>query len=183
MNIMPTKWGKLTTTFQMLAAFTVLAQWRIAYFVMYVAVAFTLISGIDYIMRGFKVLYAPDNSRIIISYLIGSIPTAYIFGRLLKGIDIRKFGSGNVGATNVLRVLGRAPAIIVLLLDIFKGFLAVVFVADFIALGCQSIPPETLRIILGFSCIAGHNWTVFLGLKGGKGVASTLGYCWALPSE
>lgn len=63
MNIMPTKWGKLTTTFQMLAAFTVLVQWRIAYVLMYVAVSFTIISGIDYIMRGFKVLYAPDNSR------------------------------------------------------------------------------------------------------------------------
>ncbi len=112
---------------------------------------------------------------IIISYLIGSIPTAYIFGYLLKGIDIRKFGSGNVGATNVLRVLGRAPAITVLALDIFKGLAAAVFIADFIALKSLPIPPETLRVILGFSCIAGHNWTIFLGFKGGKGVASTLG--------
>jgi glycerol-3-phosphate acyltransferase PlsY len=55
---------------------------------------------------------------IIISYALGSIPTAYIFGRLLRGIDIRKFGSGNVGATNALRVLGRGPGILVLLLDI-----------------------------------------------------------------
>lgn len=112
---------------------------------------------------------------LIISYLIGSIPTAYIFGRLLKGIDIRKFGSGNVGATNVLRVLGRAPAITVLALDILKGFIAAVFVADFVALKTIPVSPEALRIILGFSCIAGHNWTVFLGFKGGKGVASTLG--------
>jgi len=112
---------------------------------------------------------------IIISYLIGSIPTAYIFGRVLKGIDIRKFGSGNVGATNVLRVLGRGPAITVLVLDILKGFIASVFVADFIALKTLPVSSEILRIILGFSCIAGHNWTIFLGFKGGKGVSSTLG--------
>ena len=60
---------------------------------------------------------------IIINYLIGSIPTAYIFGRLLKGIDIRSYGSGNVGATNALRILGKGPGITVLAIDIIKGFL------------------------------------------------------------
>ncbi len=64
---------------------------------------------------------------IATSYLIGSIPTAYIFGRCLKGIDIRKFGSGNVGATNALRVLGKGPGISVLIIDIFKGLIPVVF--------------------------------------------------------
>lgn len=112
---------------------------------------------------------------IAISYLIGSVPCAYIFGRLLKGIDIRKFGSGNVGATNVLRVLGRSPAVAVLALDIFKGFIPVVFIADFFAAQSLPIPQELLRVILGFSCIFGHNWTIFLNFKGGKGVASTLG--------
>jgi len=62
---------------------------------------------------------------IFISYLIGSIPTAYIFGRLLKGIDIRQYGSGNVGATNALRILGKGVGVTVLLLDIAKGFLPV----------------------------------------------------------
>ncbi len=125
---------------------------------------------------------------IAISYLIGSIPTGYIFGRILKGIDIRKFGSGNVGATNVLRVLGKWPGITVLVLDILKGFLPIIFLWNFIlprtmvsavalAMGSQTTAfwPEVLYISLGLSCIAGHNWTVFLGFKGGKGIATTLG--------
>jgi glycerol-3-phosphate acyltransferase PlsY len=102
---------------------------------------------------------------ILISYLVGSIPWAYIFGRLLKGIDIRQFGSGNVGATNALRVLGRSPGIVVLVLDILKGVLTVVILGQ----------SEILSIVFGLCCICGHNWTVFLKFKGGKGVATTLG--------
>jgi len=112
---------------------------------------------------------------IIVSYLIGSIPTAYIFGRVLKGIDIRKFGSGNVGATNALRVLGKGPGIAVLVLDILKGFLPVIFLGNFLRSRIAFIPDETLRLILGLSCICGHNWTIFLGFKGGKGIATTFG--------
>ena len=111
----------------------------------------------------------------IISYLVGSIPTAYIFGRAIKGIDIRKFGSGNVGATNALRVLGKGPGILVLILDILKGVLPTVFLADFVILKVSSISPELLRIIFGSCCICGHNWTIFLRFKGGKGVATSLG--------
>ncbi len=102
---------------------------------------------------------------ILISYLVGSIPWAYIFGRLLKGIDIRQFGSGNVGATNALRVLGRGPGIVVLVLDILKGVLTVVILGQ----------TEILSIVFGLCCICGHNWTVFLKFKGGKGVATALG--------
>ena len=102
---------------------------------------------------------------ILISYLVGSIPWAYIFGRLLKGIDIRQFGSGNVGATNALRVLGRGPGIVVLVLDILKGVLTVVILGQ----------TEILSIVFGLCCICGHNWTVFLKFRGGKGVATTLG--------
>ncbi|MDD4980548.1 MAG: glycerol-3-phosphate 1-O-acyltransferase PlsY [Candidatus Omnitrophica bacterium] len=112
---------------------------------------------------------------ILVSYLIGSIPTAYIFGRLLKGIDIRQFGSGNVGATNALRVLGKAPGITVLALDVLKGFVAVVFLGNIILLKAGAIPDTATRILLGLSCICGHNWTVFLRFKGGKGMATTLG--------
>jgi glycerol-3-phosphate acyltransferase PlsY len=114
-------------------------------------------------------------SGIIISYLVGSIPTAYIFGRLLKGIDIRKFGSGNVGATNALRVLGRGPGISVLVLDILKGFIVVTLLADILSSAVTGASVETLRIIFGLSCICGHNWTVFLRFKGGKGIATTFG--------
>jgi glycerol-3-phosphate acyltransferase PlsY len=111
---------------------------------------------------------------IIISYLTGAIPTAYIFGRLLKGIDIRKFGSGNVGATNALRVLGKGPGIIVLILDIIKGVLPLILLGDFL-LPKLTMNSEIILIILGLSCIVGHNWTIFLNFKGGKGIATTLG--------
>ena len=112
---------------------------------------------------------------VIASYFIGSIPTAYISGRLIKGIDIRKHGSGNVGATNALRVLGKSAGITVLILDIFKGFVTVVFLGNFIAGNSPFISEEEVRLILGISCICGHNWTIFLNFQGGKGIATTLG--------
>ncbi|MFH1397676.1 MAG: glycerol-3-phosphate 1-O-acyltransferase PlsY [Candidatus Omnitrophota bacterium] len=111
---------------------------------------------------------------ILVSYFIGSIPTAYIFGRLLKGIDIRWVGSGNVGATNASRVLGKKIGVIILFLDILKGLLPVIFLGDFIVVR-STLNQELLRIILGLSCIIGHNWTIFLEFKGGKGIATTLG--------
>ncbi len=120
---------------------------------------------------------------ILISYIIGSFPTAYIFGRWLKGIDIRKFGSGNVGATNALRILGRGPGITVLVLDVLKGFIAVFFLGNLITVKISGISNETLRIILGLSCISGHNWTIFLKFKGGKGVATTFGVLLALATQ
>lgn len=107
---------------------------------------------------------------IILSYLVGAIPTAYIFGKALKGIDIRKHGSGNVGATNVFRTLGIGPGIAVLLLDICKGIIAVVIVPDL--LGLAKI---VHRVVLAMVVVCGHNWTVFLKFKGGKGIATSLG--------
>ncbi|MBU1726921.1 MAG: glycerol-3-phosphate 1-O-acyltransferase PlsY [Candidatus Omnitrophica bacterium] len=112
---------------------------------------------------------------VIASYLIGSIPTAYIFGRVLKGIDIRKFGSGNVGATNALRVLGKKAGITVLLLDVFKGVIPVIFLGNLFAPKATLVSSEALRILFGIACIFGHNWTIFLNFKGGKGVATTIG--------
>lgn len=107
---------------------------------------------------------------LIASYLLGSIPTAYIFGKFLKGIDIRKHGSGNVGATNVFRVLGKGPGIVVLLIDIAKGLIAVTLCADLFKLN------QTIHfVLLGLAVVAGHNWTCFLKFKGGKGMATSLG--------
>ncbi len=117
---------------------------------------------------------------IFISYLIGAIPCAYIFCRLIKGVDIRKSGSGNVGATNASRVLGKPLGIVVLLLDIFKGFLAVWLLAGLSIFKATGISSETLGVTLGLSCVAGHNWPIFLGFKGGKGIATTLGVLLAL---
>jgi glycerol-3-phosphate acyltransferase PlsY len=111
----------------------------------------------------------------VISYLIGSIPTAYIFCRLLKGVDIRTVGSGNVGATNAMRVLGKGWGVTVLLLDVLKGLVPVTLLGNVFSSSSQIMPGELTRIILGLSCICGHNWTIFLGFKGGKGVATTLG--------
>lgn len=107
---------------------------------------------------------------VLISYLIGSIPAAYIFGKLYRGIDIREHGSGNVGATNVFRVLGKTPGIIVLILDIVKGIVPVVIVADLFG-ATQVID----RILFAVCAVCGHNWTIFLKFKGGKGIATSLG--------
>jgi len=114
-------------------------------------------------------------AALLISYFVGSIPTAYIFGKLLKGIDIRKVGSGNVGATNALRVLGKGPGIAVLILDIFKGFLVVFFLGNYFADKPVLLEAQNMRILMGLLCICGHNWTVFLRFKGGKGIATTFG--------
>jgi len=115
----------------------------------------------------------------IISYLVGSIPTAYIFGRLLRGIDIRKFGSGNVGATNALRVLGKKTGLTVLALDIVKGLIPVLFLGNFIY-PRAGMPLDIVFVVLGMACIIGHSWPLFLGFKGGKGIATTLGVLIAL---
>ena len=109
------------------------------------------------------------------AYLIGSIPTAYIFGRALKGIDIREYGSGNTGATNVFRVIGKVPGIIVLIIDIIKGFICATYLASGFMYLAPVVRPEMYRILVGLCAIAGHNWTVFLKFKGGKGVATSAG--------
>jgi acyl phosphate:glycerol-3-phosphate acyltransferase len=113
---------------------------------------------------------------LIAAYLLGSIPTAYIFGKLLKNIDIREYGSGNVGATNVFRSVGKIPGIIVLLLDLLKGLAAVTLIPMFLEkLSTTTVESSSFCIALGAAVIAGHVWTVFLRFKGGKGVATTAG--------
>jgi glycerol-3-phosphate acyltransferase PlsY len=111
---------------------------------------------------------------ILSSYLIGSIPTAYILAKILRGIDIRKFGSGNIGATNAFRVLGVAPGIFVLIFDLFKGFFPVAFLVNLLN-SEYLLNTSFLRILSGLASVIGHNWTVFLGFKGGKGIATSLG--------
>ncbi|MDI6786300.1 MAG: glycerol-3-phosphate 1-O-acyltransferase PlsY [bacterium] len=110
----------------------------------------------------------------IFSYLLGAIPFGYLAGKLLKGIDIREYGSGNLGATNVYRTVGKITGIIVLLLDIGKGLLAVI-VADSFALNGLIINRELILIIAGLCAVMGHNWPLYLKFKGGKGVATSVG--------
>ncbi|TAN59276.1 glycerol-3-phosphate 1-O-acyltransferase [bacterium] len=112
---------------------------------------------------------------ILLSYLIGSIPTAYLLGKLTKGIDIRQHGSGNVGATNAFRVLGAPIGITVLILDVLKGVVCVIFIADLILRQRVTIDSLFLRAILGAVAVLGHSLTLFLKFKGGKGMATTLG--------
>ena len=112
---------------------------------------------------------------LLVSYLLGSIPTAYLFGRVLKGVDIRKVGSGNVGATNALRVLGKGPGITVLILDILKGLIAVTLLANLFIYQPVIWQAQNLCIIMGLCCICGHNWTIFLQFRGGKGIATSFG--------
>lgn len=110
----------------------------------------------------------------VASYLIGSIPTAFIFGKALKGIDIRQHGSGNVGATNAFRILGKGPGTAVLILDIIKGIVPVA-VFGLVFPGDANIP-----IIAAMMAVIGHNWTCFLQFKGGKGIATSLGVLFGL---
>ena len=114
---------------------------------------------------------------LLASWLIGSIPWAYLAGRLLKGVDLRTYGSGNLGTTNVLRLLGAPAAIIVYLLDAAKGFVpALLFPALF-----GFAPRGGWAIACGLVAILGHVKPVFLGFKGGgKGVATASGVFFAL---
>ena len=117
---------------------------------------------------------------IIISYLTGSTPTSIIVGRITNGIDIRKHGSGNAGGTNVFRVLGWKPALIVVFVDVFKGWLpAAIFAPAFYF--AQIIPDlGVVQILCGFSAVLGHTYTIFAGFKGGKGVGTLGGMLIAL---
>jgi glycerol-3-phosphate acyltransferase PlsY len=103
------------------------------------------------------------------AYLLGSIPFALLVVKLVKGVDIREYGSGNVGATNAFRVLGLGLGILVALLDIGKGFIAVSVARYFFA------DQPLLLLVAGLLSIAGHNWPIFLKFKGGKGVATSVG--------
>lgn len=104
---------------------------------------------------------------MIMAFVIGSIPFGIIIAKF-KGVDLKKVGSGNIGATNVLRSLGKTPAIFTLLGDILKGTIAVALARLFNV----SIFQEGL---IGFASVIGHNFSVFLGFKGGKGVATSFG--------
>jgi glycerol-3-phosphate acyltransferase PlsY len=105
----------------------------------------------------------------VISYLIGSISFSYLIAKKIAGIDIRSHGSGNAGATNTLRVLGKGPAIAVLVLDALKG-LAAMGITHLLTNG-----DPTAYALSGLFAIVGHNWPVFFGFRGGKGIATTLG--------
>lgn len=110
----------------------------------------------------------------IIAFLIGSVPTAYLFVRCVKGTDIREYGSGNVGATNAARVLGKGLGLVVFAIDFLKGLVPALVLARFTAPFFSLSPPELTELI-GFAAILGHIFTPFLSGKGGKGIATGAG--------
>ena len=105
---------------------------------------------------------------LALGYLLGSMPNGYLAGRWLKDIDLRQCGSGSTGATNVLRNVGKGPALVVFLLDVGKGALAVLLAKSF---GLN----DWVQVLAGLAALAGHIWPVWLGWKGGKAVATGLG--------
>ncbi|MBS1516894.1 MAG: glycerol-3-phosphate 1-O-acyltransferase PlsY [Bacteroidetes bacterium] len=118
---------------------------------------------------------------ILSSYLIGSIPVALIVGKLFKKIDIRNYGSGNLGSTNAFRVLGIPLGILVQILDISKGLIAVLVITKIFYpnLPFENYTPfediTVLKIISGLSAVLGHTFSVFVSFKGGKGINTALG--------
>ncbi|MDI9597360.1 MAG: glycerol-3-phosphate 1-O-acyltransferase PlsY, partial [Atribacterota bacterium] len=108
---------------------------------------------------------------ILLSYLMGSIPFGYLVGKYLKGIDIREYGSGNIGVANIFRIMGTKYALIVLIGDCLKGYIAVLIAKNIITAESE----YWVLLIIGLFAIIGHNWSIFLNFKGGKGIATTYG--------
>jgi len=112
-------------------------------------------------------------SIILISYLLGSIPTGFLIGKYLKNIDLRLIGSGSTGATNVLRNVGKWPALFVFIIDVGKGLISVKIAQYYADQGL-------IEVLAGISAISGHIWPIWLKGKGGKAVATGLGMFLAL---
>ena len=115
------------------------------------------------------------------AYLLGSIPFGLLAAKA-KGVDLRTAGSGNIGATNAMRVLGKPAGIVVLLLDALKGYAAAAWLPHLVItlLGASSPEPELLPLLAGICAVLGHNYTCWLRFKGGKGIATTGGVYLAL---
>lgn len=112
----------------------------------------------------------------IAAYLLGSVPSGFLVAKA-RGVDIRTVGSGNIGATNVLRAVGKPAGILVLVVDGLKGFAACAWVSALISryVAPQSTDEEVLKVIGGLAAILGHNYTCWLRFKGGKGIATSAG--------
>jgi glycerol-3-phosphate acyltransferase PlsY len=115
---------------------------------------------------------------ILLAYLLGSIPTGYLVGKYLRGIDIREHGSGSTGATNVLRTLGKKAGISVLIIDMLKGMLGIALVKALYLNSANPLPPDWqawLILATGLAAVIGHSKSIFLNFDGGKSVATSLG--------
>src|ERR1051326_337821 len=149
-------------------------------------------AGINHIF-GFSIArFRPIEYRVLVpgyiltalaAYLLGSIPTGFLVAKA-RGVDIRTVGSGNIGATNVFRYLGKPAGIFVLLADALKGWLAIAVVADLVLLRFfphfSDTQRDVLRVCAGGAAVLGHNFTCWLHFKGGKGIATSAGVLIAL---
>jgi len=113
---------------------------------------------------------------VLLGYLLGSTPTAYIAGRLLKGKDIRQMGDGNMGARNAFRELGAKVGIAIFFVDAAKGALAILIAQ-------AANIPQVAILFTGAAAAVGHNWPVFIGFKGGRGESTTIGVLLALITQ
>lgn len=116
-------------------------------------------------------------TAMILSYLLGSISPSIILSRLIKGVDIRTYGSGNAGMTNAIRLLGGKWGTVVAVFDLAKGFCAAMVIGSWLMPPPEMliIDPVVVRIMAGTAAVAGHIWTIFFGFKGGKGVLTVTG--------
>lgn len=135
------------------------------------------------------VFWTASAAGLAVAYLLGSVPTGYLAGRLLKGIDIRDHGSRSTGATNVLRTLGKWPALVVLLVDVLKGVAAIVFARWFYPWLSTSVTPPSLDLatlvpwavcLCGLAALLGHGRSIWLKFTGGKSAATGLGLLLAM---
>lgn len=116
---------------------------------------------------------------LLVSYLVGAIPWSWLLVRVRRGVDLRQIGSGNLGATNTYRALGASGAIAVLALDILKGWVAPAGFAR-MRLDTPTVDPIVLPALAGFAAILGHIFPVYMGFRGGKGIATSAGVFLAL---
>lgn len=112
---------------------------------------------------------------LVFSYLLGSIPTSVWIGKVFYNLDVREHGSGNAGATNTFRVLGKAAGIPVLIIDVLKGWVSVMLAVWFLVPGDSPVLFENFRVLCGTAAVMGHVFPLFAGFRGGKGVATLLG--------
>lgn len=112
---------------------------------------------------------------LVLAYLLGSFPSGYLAGRWLKGVDIRTLGSGSTGATNVLRQIGKGPALVVFLIDVLKGTAAVLLAKALLQPDGYNALSDWWVVASGLAALAGHIWPIWLGWRGGKAVATGLG--------
>ena len=142
-------------------------------------------------MQPIVIWFGLNGILLLVDYLLGSLPMGYLLGRLLKGIDIREYGSGSTGATKVLRTLGKGPGLLVLLVDVGKGALAIALINWAYASASWFNGPVSatvdralwfpwIVILGGLAAILGHSKSIWLNFTGGKSVATSLGILLAM---